>query len=204
MLIFHYNALARAQFCIQIVHQQRALIGMVVVKLARVFLGWVLRHREGGPDLAVRMGVGCAHGGALVLKDLHVGNVGARAQFCNLLRPCVDHRADFGVLHFRQGQVMAGVEANDAADARFGLPAKEGALARVATWAVGQKSGEVVVKDKGAAVGGRLVAARALVAGAKIAFGVIGRALLGASLLNLPLPRSLCAVRRHEHPLVCE
>ena len=98
---------------------------------------------------------------------------------------------------------MAGIEAEDSADAALGLRAQQAGACDVQLggWNFGQKRGKVVVKDVGAGVGGRLYAAGAGVAGAEIAGGVIVERGGSDDLLGLALPGALGAVRRDQHPL---
>ena len=65
------------------------------------------------PDLAVRVRVGAAHDGALVLEDLHPAV--PLAQLPGLLRPPLHHRLHLGGAHERYRHVRFGVEAHHAA-----------------------------------------------------------------------------------------
>lgn len=72
------DALALAQLERDVVGEQagavRGLVGGHVLELERGLFG----DADGAPDLAVRVGVGAAHGGAFVFKDLQVGVLLAR------------------------------------------------------------------------------------------------------------------------------
>jgi hypothetical protein len=74
---------------------------MLVMVLFRCLVGQRIQR----PYLAVGMGIGEAHHGALVLKELHPAI--APAQLDHLLGPHVDDTADGSQIHFGQGQVVA-------------------------------------------------------------------------------------------------
>ncbi len=66
----HALALLRLKF--GIVRQQVPAVFRLVLGHLRELLAGLLGQRAGRPDLAVRVRVRAAHGGALVLEDLHV------------------------------------------------------------------------------------------------------------------------------------
>lgn len=111
----------------------------------------LLRQGAGGPDLAVRMGVGAAHGSTLVLEDLHVpvlllglGETGVRCSGLDVgrgrilsqwrlgrqvrsidLSPCVDHRDNLDRGQVGEGEVVRGGEGQDVALASNGFGLEE-------------------------------------------------------------------------------
>ena len=160
----------------------------------------------GGPDLAVGMGIAGAHHGAAVLEDLDVLDLGARAELCGLAGPHLDDAADGGDVHGGEGEVVAGIEAEDAAEAALGFGAEEAGVVDVESGCgnVGLERGEVVFEDVGAGVRRGVVAAGAGVAGAEIAGGVVGQRWRLRGVLGLALPGALGAMRRDDDPLALE
>jgi len=97
-----YDALAGFLLQRQIVAQQATAVCRLVLGLRDALRRRLLGHRGVGPDLAVRMGVAAPHDGALVLKDLYIGDIGARADLGVLLGPHVHHAPDVAEFHLRQ------------------------------------------------------------------------------------------------------
>jgi hypothetical protein len=166
----------------------------VVVALALQLARGVRGHGALRPHLPVRVRVAGAHHLAAVLEQLHVADLGARAQLGRLLRPQVDHAAHRGLAQRREGQVVPRREADHAAGARFGF-GREQPLAvehdgRVAggglVGRVGLEGGEVVGEDEGARVVGVALAVGAHVPGAQVAGGVVRGPLGGGGRLDLP------------------
>ena len=97
------------------------------------------------------MGIGAAHDGPLVLKDLNP--LVFSPQFAALILPGPDHRKDLLLLHLWQGQVMPGVEADHAAGSGDRLLPEEITPVPGGLGGLGEKRREIIVENKGARVG---------------------------------------------------
>lgn len=199
--ILDHNALARIQFCCQIIDQQRRAMLGEVRGLVLVFQGGQHGHTVICPQLPMRMRIRCPHRRALVLKKLHVGDIRQRPQFIDLLGPHVDHPANLTHGHLRQRQIMPRAETDHAANTGFRLCPKKRAACHRLMWTFRQKRREIIVKDKCLLVVGIHFAAGAFIAGAKIARRVVTGTLLPRRFLHLTLPRTFRAMGRYEHPL---
>ena len=142
------HALALLRLELGVVRQQVPAVLPPVLGHLRELLAGLLGQRAGGPDLAVRVRVGAAHGGALVLEDLHVpqltlgridlavGVGGKAGQDLVCLRlervrgrqvagvdagPGLDDGQDLGSGHVGQGEVVLGREGEHVAPAGDGL-----------------------------------------------------------------------------------
>ena len=188
----------------QVVLEQRASVTVVVGALRLPLAGRHERHGALRPDLAVGVRVARPHRLPLVLEDLDVRDVVARAELLVLRRPQVHDAAHGGELHVGERLVVARREAEHAAGARLVVRDEQPIDVHRRTPAAGGERGEVVLEDEGLGVLGVAVPADALVAGAEVAGRVVGRPPRDRGLLDLPLPRSLGAVRRDEHPLAAE
>ena len=149
--IFKHQALLllRLELCIVFQHVSSSILGTVlgqVVELQRRLLGKTGR----GPDLAVGVRVGTAHGGALVFKDLHVavlgiwlgdirsrggrqrgrlevlGKRGLRIKVDRVdARPGVDYGQDLARVEVGESDIVRGRESEDVALAGDGLSTEE-------------------------------------------------------------------------------
>jgi hypothetical protein len=97
----------------RVVGEQALARGGVVVGLLRGLELRLDRQRIAGPDLAVRVRVAGTHRRAAVLEDLDPAV--ALAELGGLVGPDVDHVPDRGLVHAREGHVVTGREAHDAA-----------------------------------------------------------------------------------------
>ena len=73
------------QLAVGVVEQEGRAVALKVFQLVDVLDARLVGHERRSPDLAVRVRVGAAHGGALVLEDLHP--VVVAAQLHHLLDP---------------------------------------------------------------------------------------------------------------------
>ena len=167
-----------------------------------IFLRRSFRQGVQRPDLTVRVRVGAAHDGAFVLKDLHPA-IGM-PQVGDLLCPGVDHLADIRHRHLGQGQVVAGRETNHAAGAGYRAGGKQLRLRLIRGGGARQQRREIVLEDVRRCVRRVLFAARPAVPRAQVASRVISGQILRRSLLHLPEPGALGAVRRDQQPLAGE
>ncbi len=191
---------------VEVVGEEWLVVFGEVVELGGELEGGLVGDVLGGPDLAVGMGVAGAHHGAAVLEDLDVLDVGASAELGGLVGPHLDDAADGGELHGGEGEVVAGIEAEDAAEATLGFGAEEAGAVDVEGGGgdVGLEGGEVVLEDVGAGVRRGVMAAGAGVAGAEVAGGVVGQRRGLGGVFGLALPGALGAVRRDDDPLTLE
>lgn len=151
----------------------------VVILLAGEFFGGFGGNLRLRPDLAVRVWVRAAHDRAFVFKNLHIGDFGLFEERGGFVRPGFDH--GFGLIETKLGdtQIVARREADDFADARFGLGLEEavrylgGRGQGVVTWRFGKQRGKVVFEDKCAGVLGIVETSRAFVARSQIAGRVV-------------------------------
>ncbi len=170
------------------------------------FEGGLIGNVFGCPDLAVRMRIAGAHHGAAVLEDLDVLDFGARSEFSCLCRPHFYDTTNCRKLHGCEGEVVAGIETEDTADATLGLRAQETRTFDI-EMSVGHilfECGKVVLEDIGSGVLGRLVATGAGVAGAEVAGGIVGEGLRLCGVLGLALPGAQGAMGGHDDPLTPE
>ena len=149
------DALSRLQFLVEIVDEQAAIRACRNRRAAwrRSLIISLVRCR-----LAQIWPCGCGlrapHHRAAVLEDLHLADVGPRAEFAILLDPGLDHLLDVGHRHARQRQVVARREADDAADAGFALGDQQAAFGRLSLGASGVSAAKSLSKTKVVLVGG--------------------------------------------------
>ena len=177
--------------------QALARHGVVVGLLRRLQLR-LHRKRVPGPDLAVRVRVAGAHRRTAVLEDLHPAV--ALAELGGLVGPDVDHVPDRGLVHARQGHVVTGREAHDAAGATGSLGPEQPAADRLAGGVRAERR-EVVGEHEGGRVVRVHVPRDPRVARAEVAVGIVDRALLGRFRLLGAQPGALRPARGHQHPL---
>lgn len=105
-LVLPDDTLPLAQLQLDVVAQQMppTMLFPVLCHL-RKLLPRLFGHRRRGPDLAVRMRVGAAHGGALVLEDLHIPVLVVR-DGCLVAREGELEGLDGGVERVRGGKVV--------------------------------------------------------------------------------------------------
>ena len=149
------------------------------------------------------MRVGAAHDLAAVLENLYGSDVGPRAEVHRLLDPSVDHALDVGDLHARQGEVVAGREAEHPAEAGLAFGDDEPVLDPLRR-RIGLERGEIVVEDEGVFVVGIARAARAKISGAEIAVRIVWKRRRRGDRLALALPGALHAVGRNQRPFAGE
>ena len=149
-LVLPHHALLLLHLQLRVVRQEvpAGVLGAVLRHLPQLRRG-LLGQRGHGPDLAVRVRVRAAHGGALVLEDLHVaqlrgrardgrvrgrgggqaGQAGERVRGREVLGvdagPGLDDGDDLGRGHVGERQVVLGGEGEDVTDARGGLGLQE-------------------------------------------------------------------------------
>ena len=172
-----------------------------ICPLLPIFFGWLSRYAAGSPDLTMRVRIGAAHHGAAILEELDVTYLLALAKLFYLLRPEVHHAANVRQIHARQGQVVPGAEADDAADSCFGLRLKEAVGLKRPVRCVGAQCGEIVLEDKGVGVVRIDQSAGPFVAGAEIAGRVVLWQGKGWRRFRLALPGSFHAMGRDKYPL---
>ncbi len=205
-VVFSDDAIALGAFELEIGGEELLVVGGAIVELGGEFEGGLVGDVLGGPDLAVGMGVAGAHHGTAVFEDLHVLDFGAGAEFGGLFGPHLDDAADGGEIHGGEGEVVAGVEAEDTAEAALGFSAQQAGVIDIQGGVedIGFEGGEVVFEDVGAGVGGGVVAACAGVSGAEVAGGVVGDGWRCCGVFGLALPGALRAMRGDDDPLALE
>ena len=106
---------------LKVVAQQATIRAGHMVKLRLGLDGRLVRHKSGGPDLAVRMRIAGAHHGPAILKDLHVLDRVHSANLDILRRPRIHHRANLLARHAGQGQAVVGMKAKHLAQPARGF-----------------------------------------------------------------------------------
>ncbi len=202
--VLQHQPLARGQLLRQVPAQKALPLLVQVHGLTAILQGGIQRHAARGPYLAVGMRIGATHDRAPVLENLNVTDVVPPAQSTEFIAPDIDHGG--GPVHAQagHGEIMAGGIADNPADARFRLGHQQAVRLGRAFGRFRHQCGKIVGKDKGSIIVGIDRAARPLVAGAQIAGRVVPRQHGTVRFLLLPLPRSLGAMRRHQHPLAGE
>lgn len=175
-----------------------------VIALRSLFLGWFIGKGTGSPNLTVRMRIAGAHHGAAVLENLYVVDEVAASEIGELLPPHFDDCDDFFLVHARQGQIVAGRKASDAAEAWFRLRNNQLVLLDLCSYRAGTKRRVIVVEDEDGGISGIALAASTGIARTKITVWIVSR--LGALRyrIDLTLPGTLRAMRRNQHPLAGE
>ncbi len=148
----------------------------------------------------MRVRIAGSHHLAAIFENLHVANHRHPAQFGILRCPGIDHQLEIRRRHARYGQIVARRKTGYPADARLTFRNQQPFAVRGLDRCAWQHRGEVVVEYEGAGVVGITRAARSRVTRAEIAARVIRRLGLLLVFLHLPLPGSLRAMRRDQHP----
>ena len=99
VLVLVYDALTTFQLFGQVVDEQRPAVFQQVLLLCAMLCARFVRQKVARPYLAVRMRIGAADDGALVLEQLHP--VVDRAELRQLFYPAVDHFAHICQIHRR-------------------------------------------------------------------------------------------------------
>ena len=173
-------------------------------QLRYLLLDHFVGKRMARPDLAVRMRIAGAHHGAAIFEDLYVVDGRVGAEFSILLDPRVHNLAQVGQLHTGDSQVMARRETYYPADARLGFGDEE-PLALETVWRRPRfERCKIVIEDECRCVVRISFSAGARVAGAEVALRIVIRLAGGLVFLQLPLPGSLRAVRRNQHPFASQ
>jgi len=125
------NAFALDQLEGKVVREEGAAVLIEVTGLRSALCCGLVGDVFGGPDLAVRVGIARAHHGSPILEYLDIADAWAGTELAFLRGSDVDDAANGGELHGGQGEIVAGIEAEDAANALFGGSLHEASASKV-------------------------------------------------------------------------
>jgi len=166
--------------------------------------GRLVRHMLRRPYLAVRMRIAGAHHRAAVFKNLHMLDEGLSGKLSVLRSPRLHHGLDLRNGHARKRQAVVRMEAEHTAYPALLLCTQQPRSGRGRHRRIRQQSGIVVIECEYRCVIGIPVPPSAFIPGAEIAFRVVMERSGSFRLPRLSLPRTLCPVRRDEHPVATQ